>query len=105
MHITKSFLLSLALLPAGLFADVNFPMIRLFTVKKKVSDTPLDDVEGSWQLCAPETVAHFSAVGYFFSRDLHQKLHQPIGFIHTSWGGTPAQSWASRGALEAEPAL
>jgi sialate O-acetylesterase len=86
-------------------ASANFPQIRLFTVKKKVSDTPLDDVEGSWQLCSPESVAHFSAVGYFFSRDLHQRLHQPVGFIHTSWGGTPAQSWTSRGALESEPAL
>jgi sialate O-acetylesterase len=86
-------------------AAANFPMIRLFTVKKKVSDTPLDDVDGSWQLCSPESVKTFSAVGYFFSRDLHQRLHQPVGFIHTSWGGTPAQSWTSRGALENEPAL
>ena len=54
-------------------AAANFPTIRLFTVKKKVSDTPLDDVEGSWQLCSPETVAHFSAVGYFFSRELHSE--------------------------------
>jgi sialate O-acetylesterase len=77
----------------------------MFTVKKKVSDTPLDDVEGSWQLCSPENVPRFSAVGYFFSRDLHQKLGVPVGFIHTSWGGTPAQSWVSHQALENEPAL
>ena len=57
----------------NLVASANFPMIRLFTVKKKVSDTPLDDVEGSWQLCSPESVSKFSAVGYFFSRDLHQR--------------------------------
>src|SRR5581483_3284218 len=70
----------------------NFPQVRLFTVKKKVSETPLEDVEGSWQLCSPESVKTFSAVGYFFSRDLHQRLNQPVGFIHTSWGGTPAQA-------------
>ena len=83
----------------------NFPQVRLFTVKKKVSETPLEDVEGSWQLCSPESVKTFSAVGYFFSRDLHQRLNQPVGFIHTSWGGTPAQAWTSRAALDSEPAL
>ena len=86
-------------------AAANFPQIRMFTVKKKVSDTPLDDVEGSWQICSPDTVGRFSAVGYFFSRELHQRLHVPVGFIHTSWGGTPAQSWVSHQALENEPAL
>jgi sialate O-acetylesterase len=91
-------------------AAANFPEIRLFTVKKKVSETPLDDVEGAWSPCTPESVKNFSAVGYFFSRDLYQawitgRTHVPIGFIHTSWGGTPAQSWTSHPALEAEPAL
>ena len=86
-------------------AAANYPQIRMFTVRRKVSDTPLDDVEGSWELCAPENVPRFSAVGYFFARDLHQRLHVPVGFIHTSWGGTPAQSWVSHQALENEPAL
>jgi sialate O-acetylesterase len=91
-------------------AAANFPQIRLFTVKKKVSETPLDDVEGSWQLCSPESVKGFSAVGYFFSRELYQhwitgRVSVPVGFIHTSWGGTPAQSWTSRAALEGESAL
>jgi sialate O-acetylesterase len=86
-------------------AQANFPMIRLFEVKRLVSDTPMDDVTGKWTLCSPETVRGTSAAGYFFSRDIHQKLGIPVGFIHSSWGGTPAQSWTTKEDLEAEPAL
>jgi len=84
----------------GEIAAAKFPQIRLFTVKKKVSDTPLDDVEGSWSLCTPESVKSFSAVGYFFSRFIHQTRHVPVGFIHSSWGGTPAESWTRRSVME-----
>ena len=86
-------------------AAANFPQIRLFTVKKKVSDTPLDDVEGSWSLCTPASTKNFSAVGYFFSRYIHQNRHVPVGFIHSSWGGTPAESWTARPVMEANPQL
>ncbi len=83
----------------------NYPQIRLFTVKKKVSDTPLEDVEGAWSLCTPESTRNFSAVGYFFSRYIHQNRHVPVGFIHSSWGGTPAQSWTTRPVMDANPLL
>ncbi len=86
-------------------AAANFPQIRLFTVKKKVSDAPLDDVVGSWSPCTPEAVKNFSAVGYFFSRYIHQNRHVAVGFIHSSWGGTPAESWTVRPVLEANPLL
>lgn len=86
-------------------AQANYPRIRLFNVKRVVADTPADDVEGSWQVCTPDSAKGTSAVGYFFSRHLHQKLNVPVGFIHSSWGGTPAQSWTSKPALESEPAL
>jgi sialate O-acetylesterase len=86
-------------------AQANYPRIRLFNVKRVVADAPLDDVEGSWQECTPDSAKATSAVGYFFSRNLHLKLGVPVGFIHSSWGGTPAQSWTSRAALEDEPAL
>jgi sialate O-acetylesterase len=86
-------------------ANANFPMIRLFEVKHVVADTPQDDVVGAWTLCTPETARKTSAAGYFFSRDLHRKLKAPVGFIHSSWGGTPAQAWTSRQALDAEPSL
>ncbi len=86
-------------------AAANFPQIRLFTVKKKVSDTPLDDVVGEWSLCTPESTRNFSAVGYFFSRYIHQNRHVPVGFVHSSWGGTPAESWTEHPVLEANPLL
>lgn len=83
----------------------NFPQIRFFNVKRVVADAPAADVEAVWEVCSPATVAKTSAVGYYFSRHLHQQRGFPVGLIHTSWGGTPAQSWTSRSALETEPAL
>jgi sialate O-acetylesterase len=81
------------------------PLLRLFTVPKKPSSAPRSNVQGAWHECGPQTVRGFSAVAYFFGRDLQKALHVPVGLIHTSWGGTPAESWTSTAALEAEPAL
>ena len=49
--------------------------------------------------------AGFSAAGYYFGRDLHKELKVPVGLVFTSWGGTPAEHWTSKPALEAEPSL
>jgi len=77
-------------------ANANFPKIRLFTVPKKVSKTPVSDLEkGEWVECSPRSVADFSAVGYFFGRKVHQDLNVAVGLIHTSWGGTVAETWTS----------
>ena len=84
-------------------ADANFPMIRMFTVKRTVSDKPLSDTSGNWAICSPQTVAGFSAVGYFFARDLYNSLKVPIGMIHTSWGSTPAESWTPMEILMSDP--
>jgi sialate O-acetylesterase len=86
-------------------ARADYPMIHLFQVKRAVADQPLDDVTGSWQVCSPSSVKGFSAVEYFFGRQLLQNLHLPMGLIESDWGGTPAQSWASRQAMESDPAL
>jgi sialate O-acetylesterase len=86
-------------------ANASHPEIRLFTVKKATSLAPLDDVEGRWEVCSPETVGGFSAVAYFFGRELNERLKVPVGLIHTSWGGTPAEAWTSREALAADPSL
>jgi sialate O-acetylesterase len=80
----------------------NYPQVRMFTVKKAVTGNPAQSLEGSWAVCNPQTVGSFSAVGYFFGRDLHKSLNVPVGLIHTSWGGTPAESWTERSALEAD---
>ncbi len=83
-------------------AAADYPNIRLFSVTRKVAQKPLSDCKGDWALCSPETVPGFSAVGYFFGRKLHKDLNVPIGMIHTSWGGTPAEAWTRREVLEAE---
>ena len=83
----------------------DFPKIRMFTVKKTTSGKPLTEAEGSWVECSPQTVGGFSAVGYFFARDLYQKLGVPVGMIHTSWGGTPAQAWTSLEGFGNDPEL
>lgn len=87
-------------------AAANHPYIRLFTVERTVATTPQDDCKGAWVVCTPETVPSFSAALYFFGRELHERLgNMPVGLIHTSWGGTPAESWTSRAALESDPDL
>jgi len=81
------------------------PEIRLFSVEHQTSPTPLSDVQGHWVVTTPEDAANFSAVGYFFGRELYQHLKIPIGLIHTSWGGTPAEAWTSHEALASVPDL
>ena len=77
----------------------GFPDIRLFTVEKHIGIRPVEDVNGTWELCNPETSADFSAVAYFFGKMLHQELGVPVGLVNTSWGGTPSESWTSRETL------
>jgi sialate O-acetylesterase len=85
-------------------ANATYPEIRLFTVPNKISSRPLPDTdETEWQLCAPETIPPFTAVGYFFGRDLNQDLKVPIGLINTTWGGTIAESWTSRETISEDP--
>jgi len=86
-------------------ASATYPKIRLFSVPRKVADTPQTDCDGKWVECNPETVGDFSAVAYFFGRELHQKLDVPVGLIHTSWGGTPAEAWTCGPMLEGNPML
>ncbi|MGH9871495.1 MAG: sialate O-acetylesterase [Pyrinomonadaceae bacterium] len=86
-------------------AQANYPEIHLFTVEHSKAPSPLDDVKGHWVVTTPDQVAQFSAVGYFFGRELFQHLRIPIGLIHTSWGGTPAETWTSQEALAATPEL
>jgi sialate O-acetylesterase len=84
-------------------AAANYPNIRLFTVARASSLTPKDDVTGAWDVCSPQTVGNFSAVLYFFGRELHKELNVPIGLIHSSWGGTPAEAWVSLEKLAEHP--
>ena len=98
------FAVSNAASAARAIETAQYDNIRLFTVKNNTSWKPLDDVESDgWQVCNSRSVRSFSAVGYFFGRELYKALKTPVGLIHSSWGGTPAESWMSRDALKALP--
>ena len=86
-------------------ASADYPRIRLLTVKRATADQPKQDFKGEWVECSPETVGSFSAVGYFFGRKLHKELGVPVGLIDSTWGGTPAEAWTSREALEKRETL
>jgi sialate O-acetylesterase len=87
-------------------AAARFSSIRLLKVAKAFSDYPLDAAKVvPWADCDPESVRDFSAVAYFFARDLQQKEKVPIGVIESSWGGTPAEAWTSLRALSADAGL
>jgi len=81
-------------------AAANDPQIRMFTVGKAPNGAPQTDCPGKWEESSPATVGHFSGVAYFFAQDLKKALNVPVGLLHSSWGGTPAESWASRSGLE-----
>ena len=85
--------------------EAYFPAIRLFTVPHRPSRTPESEIAGAtWCACSPETIANFSAVAYYFAREIQSRLNVPIGLIHTSWGGTIAEAWTAWDALLENPA-
>ncbi len=84
-------------------ASATDTKIRLFTVKKKVANQPQINCDGQWVECSPETIKDFSAVAYFFGRELRKTRKVPVGLINTSWGGTPAESWTTMETLKADP--
>jgi sialate O-acetylesterase len=77
-------------------ASSENPKIRMFTVKKEMSFIPKKDCVGDWKVAKPENTGDFSATAYFFAKNLYKKLKVPIGIIHSSWGGTPAEAWTSK---------
>lgn len=87
--------------PEAAIAGAKFPDIRLFKVEVAGADTPQEDVKAQWIVCSPETIAKFSAVGYFFGMGLHEHLKTPVGLIESCLGGTNASSWLPREVLAA----
>jgi sialate O-acetylesterase len=80
-------------------AAAHYPLIRQIDIKRTVTTTPATTVEsGGWQAASPATVGKFTAVGFFFARDLHRSLGVPVGIILSCWGGTPVESWMSDAA-------
>lgn len=79
--------------------------IRLFQVTNDVSPDPQRDCEARWEECRPSTVYQFSAATYFFGREIQRELNVPVGLIHSSWGGTSAETWMRLEKLRAYPEL
>ncbi|HYE07383.1 MAG TPA: sialate O-acetylesterase [Planctomycetota bacterium] len=82
-------------------SNASHPQIRLFTVPNRTSFEPQPLVTAEWRTCDRDSVAGFSAVGYFFGRHLLDEIKVPIGLINASWGGTIAEAWVSAAALAA----
>ena len=81
------------------------PEIRVFTVAGKYSDRPEEQCSGKWEVAGPGTTARFSAVAYFFARELQRTLHRPVGMIVSAWGGTRVEPWISRAGFARVPAI
>ena len=91
-------------------ANAKHPGIRLFLVQlipsgTPAADVPVNNVQGRWVECSPETVAPSSAVLYFFGRKIHQDVKVPVGLITTAWGGTRIQPWITPAGYAAIPEL
>jgi sialate O-acetylesterase len=86
-------------------AAAKFPNIRFVSVPQVGTQEPQWSFNGAWSTCTPETVGDFSAVGYFFGRQLHQTLGVPVGLIDNAWGGSAAEAWVKRDKLAAHPHL
>ena len=95
--------LSASFEPAADIASSANSNLRLFTVTKRRSSVPqteLNHAAHAWGTASPEAVRRFSAVGYYFGRDLQPALGVPVGLIHTSWGGSPAEVWMSEESIK-----
>ena len=86
-------------------ASASNSKVRLLLVEHKGSDLPLVDISKTWTTCTPETARNFSAIAYFFGREIAAKEDVPIGLIDSTWGGTPAEAWVSLDTLGSNAAL
>src|SRR5690625_303656 len=81
------------------------PQLRLFHIERKVSNVPLDDCKGSWELSSPESAGTFSAVGFQFAKKMQELLKVPVGIIEAAWGGTPISGWMDKESFSSFPQL
>jgi sialate O-acetylesterase len=86
-------------------AEAILVRLRLFQVPKVASPLPQENLAAGWQDCTPQTARNFSAVGYYFGRQLLRELEVPVGLINTSWGGTRIEPWTPPAGFGAVPKL
>ncbi len=84
-------------------ANADYPNIRFFYVARDNADEPSRNCYGKWEPCSPKTTKSFSAVAYYFGKELHEDLEIPIGLIHTSKGGSSAEAWINYNVLQSTP--
>lgn len=87
-------------------AAANYPHIRHIKIPHTPAKTAQENVPSDgWKAANPQTVGAFTAVGYFFGRELHKELDVPIGLIGSNWGGTRIEPWTPPVGFETTPAL
>ena len=87
-------------------AAAKLPSIRFFNVKRQYGAKPFDDAPGSeWQITSPQNAGSFSAVAFYFARQIQQKLNVPVGIVYAAWGGTPAEAWTPEETLRSDTVL
>jgi sialate O-acetylesterase len=79
--------------------------IRFFQIPRLSAEYPQDDTKGQWVVCNPEDMKKFSLAGYFFGQKLQEVLAVPVGLIGASWGGTPAETWTPKDAMDSNTVL
>ena len=84
-------------------AAANYPLIRHYQESSTHSATPAAEGKGAWSACTPDNVGRFSAVLYFFGREIHKEVGVPVGLVNTSVGGTPIESWVSAETQSSDP--
>ena len=82
--------------------EADFPMIRHIKVPRVPHSTPQAELKATWTVCSPDTAGGYTAVGYFFARELHRKLGVPIGILNSSWGGTRVEPWTNVQGFESQ---
>jgi sialate O-acetylesterase len=80
--------------------NADYPALRQIDVPNKVADTPQNKFSAQWKLANPDNVDSFSAVAYYFAKEVQKATHFPVGIINSTWGGTPAESWTKKEVLE-----
>ncbi|MFT3843413.1 MAG: sialate O-acetylesterase [Lacibacter sp.] len=85
-------------------ASANNNLIRHIKVERTISVEPQNDFKSNgWEVCSPATAPNFTAVGYYFAKQLQKELNVPVGLINTSWGGTIVETWISKSGLQTHP--
>ncbi len=79
--------------------NAKYPFIRMFNVEKQYSNDPKNEFTGYWLEASPSQIQNFSSTAYFFAKEIHKRLDIPIGIIHSSWAGSPCESWTSKEKL------